>query len=59
MYAKLLKLDYFVDDFISYVKEVKKPTVSFLMTKPWNRENRGDLSTICSLGELYRMIRGT
>lgn len=56
-YAKLLKLDFFVDDFTKYVKEVRKPTLSFLMAKPWNRDAREEFPTIYSLRELYNIIK--
>lgn len=55
-YCKLLQIDFFVDDFSSYVEEIGKFTTAFLFAKPWNRDRR-DLPTIYSLEELYKIIK--
>ena len=57
-YCKLLQVDYFVDDFISYVEEMSKITNYILFAQPWNRAGQDKFTTVRNLEELYELIKG-
>ena len=56
-YAKLLKLDYFVDDFASQVIDLSGITKAYLFAKPWNIEYQDILPTVRSLTEFYNAVK--
>ena len=56
--ARMLQLNYFVDDFISNYDSVGKTAKAFLFAQPWNRSERGNRDTIYSIKDLYESIKG-
>jgi len=54
--ARMLQLDYFVDDFVSQYDSVSKVTNTFLMAQPWNRKGWEGRNVIFGLDELYEEI---
>lgn len=56
-YIKLLKISYFVDDFISQVENVGNFCNSMLFAQPWNREKQNILPTVRSIKEFYEIIK--
>ena len=57
-YVKLLKIDYFVDDFAKQILDLSNMTKAYLFARPWNREYQDKLPTIRTLSELPEIIRG-
>jgi uncharacterized HAD superfamily protein len=55
-YARLLGLQYFVDDSTEQVRNLAKTTTAFLLDHYYNKDNRGDMPVINYIQELERIL---